>query len=59
MILLFKALPQAFINVNATLPVKEQHVSGVTAAGERPWRVDTEGVTAAIAVRTFVHVLAR
>ena len=55
----FKALPQALINVNASPPVKEQHVPRVTAAGERSWRVDAEGVTASVAVGALVHVLAR
>ena len=55
----FKTLPQALINVNASLPVKEQHVPRVTATGERSWRVDAEGVTASVAVGALVHVLAR
>ena len=58
-IMFFKTLPQALINVNASLPVKEQHVPRVTATGERSWRVDAEGVTASVAVGALVHVLAR
>ena len=51
--------PQTLINVNASPPVKEQHVSSIAAAGKRPRRVDAESVAAAVVVATLVDILAR
>ena len=51
--------PQTLINVNASPPVKKQHVSSVAAAGKRPRRVDAKSVAAAVVVAALVHILTR